>query len=264
MKIHDDDSRLKAYINELFQFVSSYKSDEGGILDTKFESQIKSMPWQSLLELELAKYLINLKLDIYSKDKGPDFQLKKLSVNESIWLEAVCPKEGFDNPNNKIKISDCEGDPDLDSHGIKSFPMSVPLRDPDYERRLTNALAEKAKKYQSYLNQGIVSSSDSCLIVISTDEIDSYGIPINKERIKSVLFNKSPVYEINVYGQSRRLPMELNTKNSKPISCNFFEDNPFITGVVHKDRNDFIYYSTEYPEGVSFRAWINNSCAILE
>ncbi|EOW9280291.1 hypothetical protein ACSVJV_003450 [Vibrio cholerae] len=41
------------------------------------------------------------------------------------------------------------------------------------------------------------------------------------------------------------------------MSCSFFEDNPFISGVVYKDRDDFIYFSPEYRTGISLKDWIS-------
>ncbi|HIF9325827.1 hypothetical protein [Photobacterium damselae] len=247
MSLHPDYLKLKERLKELLQFVSKYKSDEGGILDSKFESQAKSMPWQSLLELKLAEHLIDLNLDIYSADEGPDFQLKKLSGKDSIWLEAVCPTNGNDTPNKEVQVE----------QKSRMCMISAPLRDPDYERRLTAVLTEKARKYKGYLSRGIVASTDDCLIVVSTDQINVHHLPFEQQRFTSVLFNESPVIEINRYGQSRRQEMSLLTKNGEPISCSFFEDNPFINGVVYKDRDDFIYFSPEYRTGISLKDWIS-------
>ncbi|PMO86620.1 hypothetical protein BCT01_02430 [Vibrio tasmaniensis] len=249
MNVHPDYSKLEARLTELFESVSGYKSDEGGILDSKFESQSKSMPWQSLLELELAEYLIDLNLDVDSKDEGPDFQLKKPFGCDSIWLEAVCPKNGNDTPNGEVQIQ----------QKSRTSLISAPLRDPDYERRLTAVLAEKARKYKGYLAREIVTPTDDCLIVVSTDEINTHYLPFEQQRIASVLFNESPVIEINRFGGSRRQDMGLFTKNGEPISCSFFDSNSFITGVVYKDRGDFVYFSPEYRAGISLKDWITDS-----
>ena len=249
MNIHPDYSKLEVHLKQLFGTVSRYKSAEGGILDSKFESQSKSMPWQSLLELELAEYLIGLNLVIYSEDEGPDFQLKKLSGNNCIWLEAVCPTNGNDIPNKEVQVQ----------QESKTLMISAPLRDPDYERRLTAVLSGKAQKYSGYLVGGIVAPTDDCLIVVSTDQINTHHLPFEQQRFTSVLFNESPVIEIDRYGQSCRQDMGLFTKNGEPISCSFFDDNSFISGVVYKDRGDFIYFSPEYRAGISLKDWITDS-----
>ncbi|ELS0753638.1 hypothetical protein QQ213_003444 [Vibrio vulnificus] len=246
MSAPPDYSKLEERLKEVFQSVSKYKSAEGGILDSKFESQAKSMPWQSLLELELAAYLIDLNLDVYSADEGPDFQLKKLSGNDSIWLEAVCPTNGNDAPNKDVQVEPKS----------RTCMISASLRDPDYERRLTGVLAEKARKYSGYLERGVVAPNDDCLIVVSTDQINTHYLPFEHQRFSSVLFNESPVIEINRHGHSRRQDMSLATKKGEPISCSFFEDNSFISGVVYKDRGDFIFFSPECRAGVSLKDWI--------
>ncbi|MGR5472063.1 hypothetical protein ACPV5T_02880 [Vibrio astriarenae] len=246
MNVHPDYSRLEVRLTELFESVSDYKSDEGGILDSKFESQSKSMPWQSLLELELAAYLIDMNFDVYSADEGPDFQLKKLSGNDSIWLEAVCPTNGNDTPNKDVQVE----------QKSRTCMISASLRDPDYERRLTGVLAAKAGKYSDYLERGIVAPTDDCLIVVSTDQINTHHLPFEHQRFSSVLFDESPVIEINRHGHSRRQEMSLVTKKGEPISCSFFEDNSFISGVVYKDRDNFIYFSPECRAGISLKDWI--------
>lgn len=246
MSMHPDYPKLEDHLKELFQSVSRYKADEGGLLDSKFESQTKSMPWQSLLELELAEHLIDLNLDIYSADEGPDFQLKKLSGDDSVWLEAVCPTNGNDAPNKDVQVE----------QKSRTSMISASLRDPDYERRLTSVLAGKALKYCDYLESGIVAPTDDCLIVVSTDQINTHHLPFEHQRFSSVLFNESPVIEINRHGHSRRQEMSLATKKGEPISCSFFEDNSFISGVVYKDRGDFIFFSPEYRAGVSLKDWI--------
>lgn len=246
MSVHPDYPKLEEHLKEVFQSVSKYKTDEGGILDSKFESQTKSMPWQSLLELELAEHLIDLNLDIYSEDEGPDFQLKKLSGNDSVWLEAVCPTNGNDIPNKEVQVE----------QKSRTCMISASLRDPDYERRLTAVLAEKARKYSGYLERGIVAPTDDCLIVVSTDQINTHHLPFEYQRFASVLFNESPVIEINRHGHSRRQEMLLATKKGEPISCSFFEDNSFIYGVVYKDRGEFIYFSPEYRTGISLKDWV--------
>lgn len=248
MNVHPDYLKLEERLTELFESISRYKSAEGGILDSKFESQSKSMPWQSLLELELAEYLIKLNLSVNSKDEGPDFQLNKPFGSGSIWLEAVCPKNGNDKPNSDVRIQ----------QKSSTSLISAPLRDPDYERRLTTVLAEKAKKYKGYLKCSVVSPTDDCLIVVSTDEINTHYLPLEQQRIASVLFNESPVFEINRYGESRRQNMELSTKGGKSISCSFFDNNSFIAGVVYKDRNDFVYFSPDQREGISLRCYLKN------
>ena len=246
---HPDYLRLEESIRKLAESVSKYKSDEGGILDSKFKSQCKSMPYQSLLELELADYLISLNIDISSRDEGPDFQLKKALSSDSIWLEAVCPKNGNDTPNGEVQVQ---------QKSRKSI-ISAPLRDPDYERRLTAVLAEKSRKYKGYLEREIVAPTDDCLIVVSTDEINTHYLPFEQQRIASVLFNESPVIEINRFGESRRQDMGLFTKSGEPISCSFFDSNSFITGVVYKDRGDFVYFSPKYRAGISLKEWITDS-----
>lgn len=54
--------------------------------------------------------------------------------------------------------------------------------------------------------------TDDCLIVVSTDKINIHHLPLERQRFTSVLFNESPVIEINRYGQSRRQEMSLLTK----------------------------------------------------
>lgn len=247
---HSDYLKLEPYLKALFESVSKYKSDKGGILDSKFESQCKSMPWQSLLELELADFLISLNLDICSKDEGPDFQLRKIIGSGCyIWLEAVCPRNGNDSPNGDVR----------EQNKNKTSLISAPLRDPDYERRLTAVLAEKSRKYKSYLKNKIVSPTDDCVIVISTDEINTHFLPFEQQRIASVLFNESPVFEISRCGGGRRQDMNLYTKSGENISCDFFDSSPFITGVVYKDRRDFIYFSPDYRNGISLKEWLTNT-----
>ncbi|MPY24523.1 hypothetical protein [Shewanella sp. YLB-07] len=250
MNVHPDYLKLKAYLAELFEYVSKYIPDEGGILDSKFKSQCKSMPYQSLLELELANYLIALGLDISSKDNGPDFCVKKHKGDGVIWLEAICPQSGNDVPNSDVRQSKADS-------GVTM--ISAPLRDEDFERRLTSALSQKSEQYKGYLQSELVKSCDDCVIVISTDEIDTSHLPLVGRRVESVLFDESPVVEIFSNGSVLKSKMNLLSKSGSPISCNYFADNPHIKGVVYKDRHDFIYYSSSCRNGVSLKNWLLNA-----
>lgn len=260
-KIHPYYIELKNHSNsdnsllQKFERVSSFRNASGfGLLDSKFCSQFKSAPFQSLLELDLAEYLIALKLDIYSENAGPDF---KLAINEdiSVWIEAVCPTAGNDTPNQYIKTSSDESS--------KTQLISVPMRDAGFERRITGVLDTKLKAYQKYLKEDIVALDDVKLIAISLDEINTLplGDELLKIRLKATLFAESSVVIIDSNGCGRNEEMSLLTQANSEIDCLFFEGNDLVQGVIFKGHDDFYYFDPDNREGITLRYYLKKLIA---
>lgn len=95
--------------------------------------------------------------DRASIDEPPDSIMELLE--NVVYLEAVAPSIG------------CSSDsvPEPVENGVADFPER------QFLLRLTQALTEKKKKYQHYLDNGIVSGSACKIIALSANDLNQFG-----------------------------------------------------------------------------------------
>ena len=142
--------RLRERIVELFSYLD-------GLEDSHFEYQLDQDPYARLWEMMVAKILKVEGHESKSTDQGPDFFVEK--DGKRVFIEAICPGPGDDgNPNSVPPIV----------HGA-SVAQRVPIA--QIILRIRSALEEKKTKYKNYLDSGIVSPSDICIIALSSSKL---------------------------------------------------------------------------------------------
>jgi hypothetical protein len=97
------------------------------------------------------------------RDAGPDISIRK--GKRTIWIEAIAPDVG-DVPEDRV--------PDLFPQD--QFEHTPNLSRRQIELRITSALLTKARKFQTYREQGIVGENDSCIVAISAGQFSLQAI----------------------------------------------------------------------------------------
>jgi len=108
-------------------------------------------------EMFLGVGLLNLNFNIKTShiEKGPDFKI--VLPLQIIWIEAVAPNVG----DGKDAV------PEL--YGVHNLPEN------EFLLRLTNSLNYKMDVFNKYIEKGIVSNNDYCIIALSSCTLNQYG-----------------------------------------------------------------------------------------
>jgi hypothetical protein len=178
--------------------------------DKDFPRQLAEDFHARFWEMYLTCTLIDKSFNVVPKQtrsKGPDILITDSS--RRIFIEAIAPSEGCDDNPDKV--------PKLKSNEATLVP------DTEITLRYSGAIADKYKKYHTYLNQGIISPVDSYVIALNSckidtaiiDQITTSGIPRVMKAVlpigyKQVVINKisGPVvdwtyqYRPNIYRKS--------------------------------------------------------------
>ncbi|MBS9995607.1 hypothetical protein J4H55_24405 [Vibrio alginolyticus] len=151
-----------------------------GLADSHFEKSILLQSGNSyeqrLSELLVFDYLRNNGFTrLSSSNKGPDFRAEK--DGQVYWFEVITPSPSPPKPpmlnmgehlNNKSRMLN----PDPHDQNAESQRMLL---------KITGAVKEKNDKFNGYLEDGLISETDVCVIVINDtllamDEVPMYGI----------------------------------------------------------------------------------------
>lgn len=142
---------LRERIVDLFRFID-------GLEDLHFEHELDRDPHARLWEMMLAKILRSEGYEPTSATHGPDFVVEK--DGKRVCIEAICPGPGDDgNPNSVPPIA-------------FSAPIAQEVPAAQIVLRIRSALEEKKRKYAEYLDKGVVSESDICIIAVNSSKID--------------------------------------------------------------------------------------------
>src|SRR5262249_44935862 len=135
---------------ELFRFLD-------GLEDRHFEQQLDRDPHARLWEMMLAMVLKSEGYELKSTNHGPDFVIE--TDSKRVFIEAVCPGSGDEsNPNSVPPI-------------VHGAPIAQEVPVPQIVLRIRSALEDKKRKYKNYIDQGIVSSDDHCVIALSSSKL---------------------------------------------------------------------------------------------
>ena len=151
-----------------------------GLADSHFEKSILLQSGysyeQRLSELLVFDYLRNNGFtSLSSSNKGPDFRAEK--DGQVYWFEVITPSPSPPKPpmldmwehlNNKSRMLN----PNSDDKNAESQRALL---------KITGAVKEKNDKFNGYLEDGLVSETDVCVIIINDtllamDEVPMYGI----------------------------------------------------------------------------------------
>ena len=111
--------------------------------------------WEMYLTLGCVRLGFTVKT--FRNDRGPDILIEL--EGQKVWVEAVAPRPG--------EATDAVPEPVL--NGCQELPIRESIL------RLTNAIGEKRRKFESYIQQGIVSEDDPCIVAVSSCCLNQFG-----------------------------------------------------------------------------------------
>ncbi|WP_125854720.1 hypothetical protein [Pseudomonas sp. p99-361] len=139
------------------------KFKEAGLADRHFESELCRGPAaaysQRVGEMLLADYLWRDEFKLCSNAVGPDFFAEKGAV--SMWVELHTPEPA--------------GVPGEYFEFIPGRVFNVPHK--ELSLRWTSAFSEKKRKFDKYVDGGVVSAADKCVIAINASLLNRRGCP---------------------------------------------------------------------------------------
>ncbi len=216
--LRDDPHALKVK-NKIVQLWNEYEPFAHKSFLKKIQFEFHQRWW----EMYLCIGLINLEIEIdqSESDKGPDYFIP---VKNKINIEAVAPTPG--NTDEKV--------PDFVTNGVIDFPKKECLL------RLSQALADKGKKFIEYISKGTVGKNDINVIALSSCALNQFG---------SLLDFPHPVPLSVLVGAgnlriSKENPYSGSQKNTTayrysgaPVDLCFFENRKFniITAVLYSN-----------------------------
>ena len=161
----EGEDQLYAYIRDVENLFADRKRLERMWLDyrkyapkgflKKLQIEFHQRWWEMYLTLGLDR--LGLPITTFHKDDRPDLLLKFGDVD--VWIEAVAPEPG----RTKDAV------PEPIKNGVQDLPMNQCLL------RFTQALLNKKEAFNKYINKGIVSESDCCIIALSACDLNQFG-----------------------------------------------------------------------------------------
>ncbi len=233
---------LKSYMENLWETYYPYA-------DRDFPKQLAQDFHARFWEMYLTCTLISMSFNVLPKQtrsQGPD-----ILINESsrrIFLEAITPSEGASNNKDKVQKL------------IANTFKAVPVQDIEIILRYAGAISDKYKKYREYLEQGVISSTDSYIIALNSCKIETaiidMTIPDDLPRIvKAVVPIGYKVVPISSTFSGTTVPWHYQYRpniyrtsgSNVPTDLFLRDDYAGISGILysHSDvanrRDDFIF-----------------------
>lgn len=123
--------------------------------DEQFVDEFRVNFHQRWFEMYLTVSFIRARLTVESKNSGPDVFV---TIGERrVWVEAVCATEGQEGKPDSV--------PPLEFDKAREAPTAQCVM------RIRNALEKKARKFENYLEEGIVDQGDILVVAISVGQI---------------------------------------------------------------------------------------------
>ena len=181
--------------------------------------------WELYCGVGLLRICNSVKIN--QKDNGPDFEL---SYNgRRCFVEAIAPKCG----DTKDSLPPME-------YGYK--PVVSKLPENEFLLRITCGITEKAKKYKTYLDRGIVTPNDVLMIAISTCDLAQYGSLMDypvPAPLKVLHGCGHPRFNLSTgeHYITKRDP--ITKKTGEPIPSNLFESEKMkiISGIIYSNTD---------------------------
>ncbi len=219
-----DDTRFqdkKNFVEELWEKFHPYA-------DPSFHLKIAKSFDQHFWEMYLGCVLLNLNFELISqkRDEGPDLQVKV--DNRDLWIEATIATMGTGN----------DAVPELRENEISEVPEENILL------RLTNSIAEKNKKLQTYFSKGIVKQNDLFIVGINGVQITRFLEAEIPYIVKAVLgvgnyFSQIDINTLKTVNDGYQKRDVIKKKNNSPVFTNTFlsGDFPEISGVIYSNTD---------------------------
>jgi len=208
---------------EARRFVEELWAEYEPFADRHFLADARNHLLQRLWEMYLGVTLMRKGFSLKKvSDEGPEFYF--MAGEKRVWIEAVAPGPGT---------------------GADAVPESLPLQASivplrQIHLRLTNALAEKLKKYNAALKKGIVTVSDHYVVAISCrgipDAVRAVDLP---DVIRGYLPFGFPIVTIDletraIVNSSFQYRDQVTKSSGAPVSTRSFLDPKYagISGVL--------------------------------
>lgn len=186
-------SQMKKLVQEMWQIFSPWADPN---FPKQFSYKLHPRFWEMYLGVQLLERGFNL---VPKKSSGgPDFHI--MLDGKNLWIEATAPEDGKGN----------DAVPSI--YDINRFS---PVPEDKIILRFTNAIAEKLKKKEEYINKGIINSNDAFVIALngrginmtilegplpaivrSVYPIGDYSITIDVNTLKSVREGYQTKFEV--------------------------------------------------------------------
>ncbi|MCK4904838.1 hypothetical protein KAS42_01145 [bacterium] len=215
---------LRKRIVELFSSID-------GLEDSHFEQELDRDTNARLWEMMMAKMLKFEGYEPKSTDYGPDFVVEK--DRKRVFIEAICPGHGDEHKPNSVPPIVCGA----------SIARKVPVA--QIVLRIRSALEDKKQKYTQYLEKGIVSANDVCIIAVSSSKLSPRATlwPPTIMRATHGLGNPYVIVDQGkgVVGEGVESCGSIPKVNGPDIDTKFFlsEDNSLISAVLYSDCSFF-------------------------
>jgi len=225
--------KINGRCREARVFVDELWCRVGQFLDPDFSSKLRLQFHQHFWELYLAAALQDsgLRLEKQGHVKGPDILLQ--DANQRTWVEAIAVEPG--------------NGADAVTEATPGEVHDVP--DDQIKLRLTNALDEKFRKYQHYINKSFVSDSDPFIIAVNAARVPSARKERELPRIVRTLF---PIgYEVlhidketlKLAGSNYQYQSQVLKRSGTGIPTTAFQDSRYkgISAVIYSCSDVFNY-----------------------
>jgi hypothetical protein len=208
---------LRDYLESLWDQYKLYA-------DSNFPNEFKKQFSQRAWELHLGSTLLNKGYALADHSNvGPDFKIPYGDNN--IWIEAIAVEKG----DGRDKVPDIE------------YGKAVDVPEKEMLLRLTAGLAEKYRKYVSYLKDNIVGKNDPFIIAIDRSPLEHMDpqIPLILKCLfaigHQVLFLKKEKPQPKIEGSTWSDREKVNKISGSEIGMLMFRDASFdgISAIIY-------------------------------
>lgn len=222
----------------------------------EFANHLHSRFW----EMYLANELLDNGLGLIPRNTimGPDIQLK--IGRTSVWIEAIAPEEG-------------EGDDSVPN--IFNHFRYDPIPEDQIILRFTNAITEKYKRYEEYVESGIVNLEDIFVIALNSGVIGM--LSYYSDPLPAIVKSVYPIDKFTIEFDSEtsgirrsyfQYRLEIIKESGSSVPTSFFLDKDYtgISGILYsettlwnlpsKSENDFLFVHNSNAHNPIDKGWI--------
>lgn len=202
-------------LKEARQHCEDLWRDYAAYADLHFLDEFPLRFHQRWFEMYLTVSLLRAGLDVTCPKPGPDIRLDL--HGRDVWIEAVCATSGQEGRADSV--------PNLPLGRAADVPMD------QYVLRVSNSLDKKARKFEHYIQKGIVLEQDLVVIAININAVDGLWTYMD-DFLKRALYGVGdPVLHVDSDTHSivdtHHLEIESISKKSSGASVNV---RPFVDG----------------------------------
>ena len=229
--------------------------------DANFLSEFAVNFHQRWFEMYLTVSFIRAGLTVRCLKPGPDVLVTVDGIR--IWIEAVCATPGQD------------GNPDSVPASTLGKVQEIPIR--QYVTRIRNSVEEKVKKFERYIDSGVVENGDFSVIAVNGGEIAGLAGYLDECMLRSLYGVGDIVVTIDRDSRRHTEADRMSVRTISKMSGAKIGVQPFVDGsmvnlscVIASSVNAFNLPATRvggyvlYPNLSCTTRWIENMLAVAE